>query len=449
MPYPNRQSYPNRPVTAESLRSIADRPVARPAHQPIKQPPIGYLMKSYPKISETFILNEILELERQGVDLHLFSLRPSPDVKSHPDVAQVQAPVTYIPKLRQAQAYSVDRIKQLIAAQWHWLRRSPQAYGNAWNCYQAQNLAWEDFLQAAYLAQSLEQLGIKHLQVHFANLPTAIVEVAQQFYPFSFNIFAHAKDIYLTPPAVLDRRIAKAEFVLTCTGFNAQHLRQISTSETPIVLSYHGINFDRFTPNLTARAQSEVPLFISVGRFCEKKGFPYLLQACQQLKQAGHVFRCMIIGYGEMQAQLLELIELLDLSDVVTLPGKKTQDELVEIYNQASLFVLPCLVTDDGDRDGIPNVLLEAMAMELPIVSTDISGIAELVEDQHHGFLVPEKNSIALAAALAKLLAEPQRRQAMGQQGRQKVLQQFNLERNVGEIVDLFAQVTLPSLTPI
>ncbi len=399
-------------------------------------------MKSYPKISETFILNEILELERQGVDLHLFSLRPSPDVKSHPDVAQVQAPVTYIPKLRQDKAYSGDRIQKLVAAQWHWLRRSPPAYANAWKSYQAQNLAWEDFLQAAYLAQELERLGIQHLQVHFANLPTAIVEVAQYFYAFSFNIFAHAKDIYLTPTDTLDRRIAKAEFVLTCTGFNAQYLRQMSTSETPIVLSYHGINFDRFTPNLTVRAQSEVPLFISVGRFCEKKGFPYLLQACQQLKQSGHEFRCMIIGYGEMQAELLELIESLGLSDIVTLPGKKTQDELVELYNQASLFVLPCLVTDDGDRDGIPNVLLEAMAMELPIVSTDISGIAELVEDQRHGFLVPEKNSEALTVALAQLLADPIRRREMGQQGRQKVLQQFNLERNVGEIVDLFARST-------
>ncbi|NJR71341.1 MAG: colanic acid biosynthesis glycosyltransferase WcaL, partial [Synechococcales cyanobacterium CRU_2_2] len=324
------------------------------------------------------------------------------------------------------------------------------AYGNAWKCYQSQNLTLEDFLQAAYFAQALERLGIRHLQVHFANLPTAIVEVAQQFYPFTFNIFAHAKDIYLTPPDVLDRRIAKSEFILTCTGFNAQHLRQISTSATPIVLSYHGINFDRFTPNLTVRQQSEAPLLISVGRFCEKKGFPYLLQACQRLKQAGYGFRCMIIGYGEMQTQLLELIASLDLEDVVTLPGKKTQDELVELYNQASLFVLPCLVTDDGDRDGIPNVLLEAMAMELPIVSTDISGIAELVEDQRHGFLVPEKDSVALAAALAKLLGEPQRRREMGRQGRQKVLQQFNLERNVGEIVNLFATATAsPSLSGV
>jgi glycosyltransferase involved in cell wall biosynthesis len=421
--------------------------------RPIGSAPIGYLMKSYPKISETFILNEILELERQGVDLHLFSLRPCPDTKSHPDVAKVKAPVTYIPKLRQAKQYHWDHIQQLLSAQLYWFSQSPKSCWQAWACAQQQGLEVEDFLQAAYLAYELRRLNIQHLQVHFANLPTAIVEIAQQFYEFSFNIFAHAKDIYLTPPEVLDRRIQKAAFVLTCTGFNAQYLRQVSSSDTPIVLSYHGLNLDRFTPNVEQRQQAEIPLLMSVGRFCEKKGFPYLLRACQQLKQAGLQFRCIIIGYGEMQAELEQLIQTLDLAEVVSLPGKCTQDELVQLYNQAQIFVLPCLVTDDGDRDGIPNVLLEAMAMELPVVSTDISGIAELVEDQHNGFLVPEKNSEVIAEALAKLILDPEIRQIYGKRGRKKVLQQFSLEQNVAEIGNLFAQVTTtipspPRLTP-
>jgi glycosyltransferase involved in cell wall biosynthesis len=417
------------------------------ADRALKPAPIGYLMKSYPKISETFILNEILELERQGVDLHLLSLRPCPDVKSHPDVAKVKAPVTYIPKLRQAQQYHWESIQKLLSVQWHWLSQSPEAYWQAWSYCQQQGLEVEDFLQAAYLAYVLQDLKIRHLQVHFANLPTAIVEIAQHFYDFSFNIFAHAKDIYLTPPEVLDRRVQKAKFVLTCTGFNAQYLRQISSSDTPIVLSYHGLNLDRFTPNPRQRQQAETPLLMSVGRFCEKKGFPYLLRTCAQLKQAGYHFRCMIVGYGEMQAELEQLIETLNLTEVVTLPGKQTQDELVHLYNQAHVFVLPCLVTDDGDRDGIPNVLLEAMAMELPVVSTDISGIGELVENQRNGFLVPEKDSETLAMALAQLIESPEVRQTYGQQGRRKVLQQFNLERNVAEIRNLFMQVA-PSELP-
>jgi glycosyltransferase involved in cell wall biosynthesis len=407
---------------------------------------IGYLMKSYPKISETFILNEILELERQGVQLHLFSLRPCPDTRSHPDVAQVKADVTYIPQLRQNKTYSFDRAKALFTAQWYWLIQAPIAYRNAFVFYQKESLEWEDFLQAAFLAQELQRLQITHLQVHFANLPTAIVEMAQMLYPFTFNIFAHAKDIYLTPTKVLDRRIKKSEFILTCTGFNAQHLQQISTSTTPIVLSYHGINFTRFTPNLTIRQQSTVPMIMSVGRFCEKKGFPYLLQACSQLKQAGHIFQCMIIGYGEMRSELEQLIESLELTDVVVLPGKKTQDQLVDLYNEASLFVLPCLVTDDGDRDGIPNVLLEAMAMELPVVSTDISGIAELIDNNSNGFLVPEKNSEALAQAIAALITQPQLRRQFGQRGREKVLNDFNLPNNVGQIRELFEKLSPSSI---
>jgi glycosyltransferase involved in cell wall biosynthesis len=407
---------------------------------------IGYVMKSYPKISETFILNEILELERQGVQLHLFSLRPCPDIRSHPDVAQVKADVTYIPQLRQNKKYNLDRVQSLFGAQWHWLTRAPIAYRTAFTFYQDESLDWEDFLQAAFLAKKLQHLKITHLQVHFANLPTAIVEMAQILYPFTFNIFAHAKDIYLTLPEVLDRRIAKSEFILTCTGFNAQHLRKISTSSTPIVLSYHGINFTRFTPNLSVRQQSQVPMIMSVGRFCEKKGFPYLLEACSQLKRSGYMFQCVIIGYGEMQLELERLIATLELSDIVSLPGKKTQDQLVDLYNEASLFVLPCLVTDDGDRDGIPNVLLEAMAMELPVVSTDISGISELVENNRNGFLVQEKNSEALAQAIAKLITQPDLRQQFGQRGREKVLTDFNLNRNVGEIRELFEKLSQSEL---
>jgi glycosyltransferase involved in cell wall biosynthesis len=412
---------------------------------------IGYVMKSYPKISETFILNEILELERQGVQLHLFSLRPCPDIRSHPDVAQVKADVTYIPQLRQNKKYNLDRVQALFSAQFYWLINAPIAYQTAFISYKNQSLDWEDFLQATFLAKKLQQLKITHLQVHFANLPTAIVEIAQILYPFTFNIFAHAKDIYLTPQEVLDRRIKKSEFVLTCTGFNAQHLRKISTSSTPILLSYHGINFTRFTPNLAIRKQSQVPMIVSVGRFCEKKGFPYLLQACYQLKQSGYLFQCVIIGYGEMQLELEQLIVTLGLSDIVSLPGKKTQDQLVDLYNEASLFVLPCLVTDDGDRDGIPNVLLEAMAMELPVVSTDISGISELVENDRNGFLVQEKNSEALAQAIAKLITQSDLRQQFGQRGREKVLTDFNLTRNVGEIRDLFEKLSQPELdaTPV
>ena len=398
---------------------------------------VGYLLKTYPKVSETFILNEILELERQGVSLHLFSLRKPTDEKNHPDVAKVKASVTYIPTL--LPNFKFQDLIALLKAHWQLLSQSPKQYWQAlqFHLQRPEKKRWNEFLQAGYLAATMQNLGLSHLQAHFANVPTATTEIAKIFGNFSYNIFAHAKDIYLTEAEVIDRRIRSAEFVLTCTGFNHRYLRSVSQSNTPIYLSYHGIDLTRFT-SAFAKHKTEIPLILSVGRYCDKKGFPYLIQACQQLKNQGHKFQCDIVGYGPLQAELEQLIAELDVADVVSLAGKMTQDELVKVYQIASIFVLPCQVMENGDRDGIPNVLLEAMAMEIPVVSTDISGISELVKNEENGFLVTEKNPPALAEALEKLLAQPELREQFGKAGRQRVLQQFSLERNVGEIRELF-----------
>jgi glycosyltransferase involved in cell wall biosynthesis len=397
----------------------------------------GYLLKTYPKLSETFILNEILELERQGISLHLFSLRKPTDEKNHPDVAKVKASVTYIPTV--LPDFNFQDLISLLKVHWQLLSQSPRQYWQAlqFHWQRPEKKRWNEFLQAGYLAATMQKLGLSHLQAHFANVPTATTEIAKIFGGFSYNIFAHAKDIYLTEAEVLDRRIASAEFVLTCTGFNHRYLQSISHSNTPIYLSYHGIDLTRFTSVFTQQ-KTEIPFILSVGRYCEKKGFPYLIEACRQLKQQGHKFQCDIVGYGPMQGELAQLIADLDVADVVSLAGKMTQDELVKVYQKASIFVLPCQVMDNGDRDGIPNVLLEAMAMEIPVVSTDISGISELVDSGKNGFLVTEKNPPALAEALEKLLSQPELREQFGKAGRQRVLQQFSLERNVGEIRELF-----------
>jgi glycosyltransferase involved in cell wall biosynthesis len=398
---------------------------------------VGYLLKTYPKLSETFILNEILELERQGVSLHLFSLRKPTDEKNHPDVDKVKASVTYIPTL--LPDFNFQDLIILLKSHWQLLSQSPGKYWQAlqFHWQRPEKKRWHEFLQAGYLAATMQNLGLSHLQAHFANVPTATTEIAKIFGAFSYNIFAHAKDIYLTEVEILDRRISSAEFVLTCTGFNHRYLQSVSQSNTPIYLSYHGIDLTRFT-SAFAKHKTEIPLILSVGRYCEKKGFPYLIEACRQLKQQGHKFQCDIVGYGPLQAELEQLIADLDVADVVSLAGKMTQDELVKVYQRASIFVLPCQVMENGDRDGIPNVLLEAMAMEIPVVSTDISGIGELVESGENGFLVPEKNPPALADALEKLLTQPELSAQFGKAGRQRVLQQFSLERNVSEIRELF-----------
>jgi glycosyltransferase involved in cell wall biosynthesis len=174
-----------------------------------------------------------------------------------------------------------------------------------------------------------------------------------------------------------------------------------------------------------------------VGRFCEKKGFTYLIRACRILKERGWAFSCSIVGWGPAAGQLQSLIQELDLATHVSLVAEMTQDCLVELYRTATMFVLPCILTDDGDRDGIPNVLIEAMAMRVPVVSTEVSGIPELVDHMQNGLLVPEKNETALAEAIEVLLSRPELRTRWGENGRTKVMRQFSLEHNVDMVQEL------------
>lgn len=400
-----------------------------------RKPVIGYLLKTFPKLSETFILNEMLELERQGINLHVFSLRRPKDTHHHPAVGQLQAPVTYIPSL--LPEWDRDEENDLLQSQMTWNQRHPIKMMQVleFYCDRPEERRLNEFLQGCYLAQELERLGIDHLHVHFANIPAATAEIAKLLTNIPFSMTAHAKDIYLTENTALNRRIRSAEFVLTCTDYNRRYLESVSTSDTPIHLSYHGIDLSRFTPQ--TKGSRDTPLrILSVGRFCEKKGFPYLLEACRQLQDLGVNFHCNIVGFGPLETQIREQIQTLALADTVTLVGKLTQDQVIEQYRQADVFVLPCQVTEDGDRDGIPNVLLEAMAIGIPVISTAISGITELVESGMNGLLVPEKNAQAIADALIRLACDAGLRAHLGQAGSRTVHQNFTLEHNVGQVKD-------------
>ena len=271
------------------------------------RPLIGFLLKTYPKLSETFILNEILELEKQGLDLHIFSLRRPPQRRTHPGVEQVKASVTYLPTL--LPEHDPVQEKDLLDAHLALFHKDNAAYFKALRFYleRTETRRLHEFLQGGFLAWNLQQLGITHLHAHFANVPTATAEIAQAFSSISYSITAHAKDIYLNDDAALDRRMAKAEFVLTCTDYNRQYLEQISTSRTPIHLAYHGLDVERFSSKPKPQ-QSEVPMILSVGRFCEKKGFPYLLKACYLVKQVGIPFRCTIVGYGPLEGSIRQQI---------------------------------------------------------------------------------------------------------------------------------------------
>ncbi len=413
-------------------------------------PTVGYLLKTFPKLSETFILNEIVQLEGMGSRLHLFSLRKPPLYdKFHPEVAEVQAKVTYIRPLSR-----LTRVGHFLRSNVRWDPLEATSAGGEHlrlfihNPIRYLSTLWfhlrapgkrrlKEFLQAGLVTRGLQRRKIGHLHAHFANVPASVAELVHRFSGITFSFTAHAKDIYLTSHRELTRKMRAAKFVLTCTGYNRKYLESIGSGCTPIYLAYHGVDLSRFRV-LEAAPRPDGPLrLLSVGRFCEKKGFPYLIRACRILKERGWKFSCAIVGFGPTYDQLRSLIAELDLASQVSLVPELTQDQLVEMYRAAGIFVLPCILTSDGDRDGIPNVLIEAMAMQIPVVSTDVSGIPELVDHMQNGLLVPEKDVAALADAIELLFSDPELRRRFGENGRAKVMRQFTLAHNVGIIQEL------------
>jgi glycosyltransferase involved in cell wall biosynthesis len=262
--------------------------------------------------------------------------------------------------------------------------------------------------------------------------------VAGRLLGIPYSVTAHARDIYVRP-VLLRAKLLEAKFVCTCTDYNRVCLSQTMGEELNdrLHLVYHGLDLDDFTPP-APRLQSHLPVILSVGRLTEKKGFVYLIHACRLLKNREYSFQCHIVGEGPLRRELENLVTEFGLQDTVALCGAVPHTKVIEEYRQAALFVLPCIMASDGDRDGIPNVLIEAMAMELPVVSTCHSGIPELVQAGKNGILVPPGDTEALAGALAELLDRLDLRQALGQRGRQTVLENFDVERNVRRMFDLF-----------
>lgn len=395
---------------------------------------VGYLVKTFPKISETFILREVLALEAAGVELEIFALRQPEEEKTHALAAQVRARVSYLPwRLRREPL-------TLLWAQLVMLLTHPIGYCRALAFPLRHRHAdrTQDFLQAACLAWRLRRDRIDHLHVHFINKPADVAALAQRMTGVPMSITAHAKDIYLTADAELARKMGQARFVVTCNEYNRRYLQERSPEGVSLLRIYHGIDPQYFRPNWTQGGAAEIPMILSVGRLREKKGFFCLLDACRLLNVGGQPFRCVIAGYGPLRAQLEQRIAEYGLTDKVSLTGVLTQDEIVELYRQATLFALPCQITEDGDRDGIPNVLIEAMAMELPVVTTNVSGIPELVDHNRNGLLLKPENPVALAAALKRLLDRPELRKELGQAARQKVTRYFSMQRNSELLRDLF-----------
>ena len=397
----------------------------------MSRPRVAYLVKMYPRFSETFILSELLELERQGVELHVFALKRPDDGIAHADVARLRAPVTYLPQ----------SLPGLLWAQRRALRRTPlRVLSQLIAAVRKGRLASaKHVLQAGAIAPRLVGGGYEHLHAHFASGATSVALHASRLTGIPYSFTAHAKDIFLDSvrPNDLARKLARARFAVTVSDYNVRRLQEFANG-TPVVRIYNGLELTCFAPKRGPRERP--PLVLAVGRLIEKKGFDDLVRACSLLATAGVDFRCDIVGKGSLEHDLRALVKQLGLTGRVRLVGPLPREQLVDLYPRGAVLAAPCVVGGDGNRDGLPTVLIEAMAMGVPVVATPVTGIPELVEDGVTGLLVPERDPSALARAIERLLGNEYLARRLAAAARRRIEESFDLQQNVAQLRRLFLE---------
>jgi glycosyltransferase involved in cell wall biosynthesis len=393
---------------------------------------VGIVLKGYPRLSETFIAQEIRALEQRGFALTIFSLRRPTDRARHPVHGEIVAPVVYLPE------YLYEAPLRVLRA-WRAARRLPG--------YRAARTAWladlrrdptpnrgRRFGQALVLAAELPP-DIVHLHAHFLHTPTSVARYAALLRGLTFSVSAHAKDIWTTPDWEKREKIAACAWLATCTRANAEHLRALAPVPDRVDLVYHGIDLSRFPPPpAREEGRSDRPVTVlSVGRAVEKKGFDDLLAALAQLPRS-LPWRLVHVGDGPLRKSLQAQAQALGIADRVSWRGALPQQQVLDCYRAADLFALPSRVVRDGDRDGLPNVLMEAQSQQLPCLATSVSGIPELIEHDVTGLLVPERDRAALAAALARLIGDADLRRRLGRAGFERTRRDFTMEAGADRI---------------
>lgn len=396
---------------------------------------VGYVLRKFPVLSETFILNEILELERLGVPIHVFALAPPRDPRFHEGIARLRASITYLP--------SGFEWKHVVRQNRVFARRHPQHYRRELLKVLTRLdrvLLWR-FLQAGFVADRARREKVGCLHAHFANRATTVAHFAARLLDVPYSFTAHAFDIYGDHDfGVLAEKMRAARFVVTVSHYNVDYLAGKSRQPRPrLELVRNGIDLDRFAPPPEA-PPAEPFSILAVARLIEKKGLDVLIEACGLLRDRGHGFRCRIVGKGILGAELKALIQRLQLGDRVELVGPHTQNEIVARYHEAHVLALPCVVAGDGNRDGLPVSIVEALACGVPVVATPVTGIPEVVRDGVNGRIVPERDPAALADALEALLLDRERLFGMRAAARASVGAEFDARGTARRLRELLLE---------
>ena len=429
-------------------------------------PRVGYLLKAYPRMSETFILSEIYRLEQLGVPLRLFAIKPAEEgdrEPRHPVVDRVRAAPEFLPatvSLPDASAvgwlaanlpaFAPALRRVAMARPMGLLRAAGAAAAQAWRTRSQTGSVksrLRELLRAVALADRLGgKNGVTHLHAHYAHDTTTVAWLASQITGIPFSFTAHARDVYceeLNPRGLLRRKLAAARFAVTCSAASRDFLKRVAP-RTPIHCLYHGLNADfarLIGASDRAAAAGEGLRIVAAGRLVPKKGFDRLIGGVALLRDASVPVELVLAGpEGSHGPELRRLVTDLGLTPVVRFAGALSQAALLAEYRAADVFCLPCRVLDDGDRDGIPNVLLEAMAAGLPVVSTRISGIPELIEHEFNGLLVEADDAQALAAALLRLHRDRALARRFAEEGRRTVRSRFDGDAHAARLVSLFTE---------
>jgi len=394
---------------------------------------VAYIVKRYPRYSETFIVNEILAHEQAGIHVFIFALLPPQDTHFQDIISKVRAPIKYLSaKAERASAFweTQKKVSQLFPNYWQVLGNFPHASAR-------------EILQSLELSLYVVKKRIDHLHAHFATTSTTVAQITSAITGITFTFTAHAKDIFHEDNdfVALRGKFHDAACAITVSDFNTRYLKDdLNISPSDFVRIYNGLDLSQFEYH---EPVERAPLICAVGRLVEKKGFSYLLEACRILKTQRVDFRCELIGQGEEEEALHALISELDIADVVTMRGSLPQSEVKQYLEKSAVFAAPCVVGEDGNRDGLPTVLLEAMALGTPCISTDVTGIPEAIIDEKTGLMVRQNDSLSLAEGLKRLLTNGQLRVELAHNARHLIEQHFDIVANTLEIRRCFSKAAI------
>ena len=411
--------------------------------------PVAVVVKGYPRLSETFIAQEILALERRGIEIVIVSLRRPTDRFTHPIHAEIRSPVHYLPE------YLHEAPGRVLRA-WGTARQLP-GHARARSLWLA-DLARDRtrnrvrrFGQALVLAAELG--GVEAIHAHFLHTPASVARYASAMLGIGWSFSAHAKDVWTTPDWEKREKLADARFGVTCTRVGLDHLTALAPSPDTVELVYHGLDRGRFPalaverPPRDGSDPSDPVRVLSVGRLVEKKGFDDLLGALATLTPA-LAWTLDIVGGGALEARLRRQAAALGIGERVRWHGSLPHDRVVEHFAGADVFALASRIGADGDRDGLPNVLMEAQLLGAACVATRVSGTPELIEHEVNGLLVTPRDTGEMAGALERAMADPGLRGRLADAGRRVVTTRFSFEDGIARIAARLASASNPAPRP-